>query len=91
MIKNRNYLDIKEILKDIPVPRDKNLILLKIKELFQIDSSDINIETINNEDIYFIRYKEVQVSLKIDYYNQRFILSPNFDVYDETDNIVESY
>lgn len=91
MIKNKNYMEIKEVLKDVVVPRDSNLILLKIKEIFQIDSSDINIEQINHQTVYFVRYEEIQVSLTVDAYNQKFVLSPHFDIFDEGDNIIESY
>lgn len=91
MIKNRTYLDIKEILKDVIVPRNSNLIVLKLKEVFQIDSSDINVEMINNEMVYTIRYDDVQVGLKVNSTSQKFIPSIHFDVYDEMDNIVESY
>ena len=91
MIKNRTYLDIKEILKDVVVPRNSNLIVLKLKEVFQIDSSDINVEMINNEMVYTIRYDDVQVGLKVNSTSQKFIPSIHFDVYDEMDNIVESY
>lgn len=91
MIKNKTYLDIKEILKDVIVPRNSNLIVLKLKEVFQIDSSDINVEMINNEMVYTIRYDDVQVGLKVNSTSQKFIPSIHFDVYDEMDNIVESY
>ena len=91
MIKNKTYLDIKEILRDVVVPSNSDLIVLKLKEVFQIDSSDINIETIKSETIYTIRYEDVQVDLKIDNISRKFIPSIHFNVYDEMDNIIESY
>lgn len=91
MIKNKTYLDIKEILRDVIVPSNSDLIVLKLKEVFQIDSSDINIETIKSETIYTIRYEDVQVDLKIDNISRKFIPSIHFNVYDEMDNIIESY
>lgn len=91
MIKNKTYLDIKEILRDVIVPSNSDLIVLKLKEVFQIDSSDINIETIKSETIYTIRYEDVQVDLKVDNISRKFIPSIHFNVYDEMDNIIESY
>ena len=91
MIKNKTYLDIKEILKDVIVPSNSDLIVLKLKEVFQIDSSDINIETIKSETIYTIRYEDVQVDLRVDNISRKFIPSIHFNVYDEMDNIIESY
>lgn len=91
MIKNKTYLDIKEILRDVIVPSNSDLIVLKLKEVFQIDSSDINIETIKSETIYTIRYEDVQVDLRVDKISRKFIPSIHFNVYDEMDNIIESY
>ena len=91
MIKNKTYLDIKEILRDVIVPSNSDLIVLKLKEVFQIDSSDINIETIKSETIYTIRYEDVQVDLRVDNISKKFIPSIHFNVYDEMDNIIESY
>ena len=87
MIKNKTYLDIKEILRDVIVPSNSDLIVLKLKEVFQIDSSDINIETIKSETIYTIRYEDVQVDLKVDNISRKFIPSIHFNVYDEKHNL----
>ena len=57
MIKNKTYLDIKEILRDVIVPSNSDLIVLKLKEVFQIDSSDINIETIKVKQFILLGMK----------------------------------
>lgn len=91
MVKNNNYLDVQEVLKNVVVPKDENLVLLKIKETFQVSSEDINVETIKDKKVYSVRYEEIQFQLTIDYGTKRFILSPHFDVFDENDEIIESY
>ena len=82
------YKELKEALTEFEVPRDENLITIKLKEVFQIDSCDINIETIMGKETYEVRYQDIQVYLTIDRLIDRFIVSPRYDVFNELDEII---
>lgn len=89
---NKKYEEIfKEIRKNLEVfdvPKDKALIIIKLKEVFQIESCDINIENILGNEVYEVIIENIQVYLTINRLTDRFVISPKYDILNELDEII---
>ena len=53
------FNEVKNVLEAIKVPRNTDLALLKIKEILEVDNSDINEDASGLEDSYSIRYEDL--------------------------------
>lgn len=84
------YKEVKGICKTTKIPRNKDLALLKLKEVLQVESEDINEDGLGEDMIYDIVYNGILIHLKMDYLYQELILLPYYDVLDDEDNIIES-
>lgn len=82
------FKEVKNVLEGVKVPRNIDLILLKLKETLEIDNSDINRDSY---DSYSVRYENLLIRLSVDSMHQKFKVSEHFDVLDEADNIIECY
>lgn len=82
------FKEIRKTLEIFEVPKDKALIIIKLKEVFQIESCDINIEKVQDNEVYEVIIENIQVYLTINRLTDRFVISPKYDILNELDEII---
>ena len=90
MEEEKLYRDIREIVLNLEVPRNKDLIEMTLKEKLGLQDYEINTETLKGVKVYLIRYENILVQVWVDSFNRCFMIDNHFDVI-VNEEVVESH